>query len=246
MGKGSLTPGYPANCPTTAATSEVWPWAPPRWRAGAAADTCRLSPPLRLVRAGASRGHLEVRRPTTALASADQRHPGRPKTRWPPPPPRPGVRTMTTAGACSLLGVPPLPPQGCTILTPPADLRRGERFLGGVRVHDVAPSTGLCVTGTMAEFRALSLAEERFHLEAQPPQARRVDRVALVPGVFLATVQHGPTATKVVGVPLTDALARTLGIQLSILTGKVNTAERAVLGTRWPKVLWMFVPDMAD
>ena len=73
-----------------------------------------------------------------------------------------------------------------------------------------------------------------------------MDCVALVEGALLATVQHWPTATEVVGVPLTDALARTLGMQLSILTGKVTRAERALLATRWPEVLCMFAPDVVD
>ena len=66
----------------------------------------------------------------------------------------------------------------------------GERFLGGVRARGRAPSTGLCATGTMAEFRALSLAKQRLHLEAQPQQVGRVDRVALVERTLLGTVQH--------------------------------------------------------
>ena len=56
----------------------------------------------------------------------------------------------------------------------------------------------------------------------------RVDRVALVEGTPPATLQHWPTATEVVGVLLTDALARTLGMQLSILTGKVTRAKWAL------------------
>ena len=46
--------------------------------------------------------------------------------------------------------------------------------------------------------------------------------------------------------PLKDALARTPGMQLSILTGKVIRAERALLAARWPEVLWMSVPDVLD
>ena len=46
--------------------------------------------------------------------------------------------------------------------------------------------------------------------------------------------------------PSEDALARTLGVQLSILTGKVTRAERALLATRWPEVMWMPVPDVLD
>ena len=44
--------------------------------------------------------------------------------------------------------------------------------------------------------------------------------------------QLWPTATEVVGAPLTDAIARTLGMQLFILTGKVPSAERAPLAAR--------------
>ena len=73
----------------------------------------------------------------------------------------------------------------------------------------------------------------------------RVDRVAPVEGA-LATVQCWPTATEVVGVPLTDALARTLGMQLCILTGKVTRAEGALWATRWPEVVRMSVPDVVD
>ena len=85
--------------------------------------------------------------------------------------------------------------------------------------------------------RSLSLTEKRLHLEAHPQQVGRVDRVALVEGALLARIEHWPTATEVVGVPLTDALARTLGMQLSILTGKVTRAEQAPLASRWPEVL---------
>ena len=70
------------------------------------------------------------------------------------PPSHSGVRTPATAGVYC----PPPPPQ-------PA---RGERFVGGVKVQEAAPGTGLCVTGTMAEFHAFSLAKQRLHLEAQP------------------------------------------------------------------------------
>ena len=73
-----------------------------------------------------------------------------------------------------------------------------------------------------------------------------MDRVALVEGALRAEVQHSATATEVVGVPLTDALARTLGMQLSILTGMVTRAEWAPLAARWPEVLWMLVPDVVD
>ena len=73
-----------------------------------------------------------------------------------------------------------------------------------------------------------------------------MDRVALVEGALVATVQHWATATKVVGVPLTDARARTLGMQLSILTGNVTKAEQALLAGRWPEVLWMSVPGVVD
>ena len=46
--------------------------------------------------------------------------------------------------------------------------------------------------------------------------------------------------------PLTDALARTLGMHLSILTGKMTKAERALLATWWPEAPWMSVPDVVD
>ena len=98
----------------------------------------------------------------------------------------------------------------------------------------------------MAEFRALSLAKQRLHLAAHPQQVGRVDRVAHMEGTLLTTVPHWPTATEVVGVPLTDALACTLGMLLSILTGKVTRAERALLAAQWPEVLWMSVPDVVD
>ena len=113
-------------------------------------------------------------------------------------------------------------------------------------MHNAAPGTGLCITGTMAEIRALSLAEQRLHLEAHPQQVGRVDHVVLVEGTHRTTVQHWPTATKVVGVPLTGALGRTLGMQLSILTGKVTRFKLALLAARWPEVLWMFVPEVVD
>ena len=64
-----------------------------------------------------------------------------------------------------------------------------------------------------------------------------MDPVALVEGTIVATMQHWPTVTEVVGVPLTDPIARTLGMQLPILTGKVTPAERALLAARWPEVL---------
>ena len=66
-------------------------------------------------------------------------------------------------------------------------------------MQDAGRSTGLCVTGTMAEFRALSLAEQRLHLEAHPQQVGRVDRVALVEGALVAMVQLWPTAPEVLG-----------------------------------------------
>ena len=113
-------------------------------------------------------------------------------------------------------------------------------------MQDGAPSTELCATDTMAEFCALSLAEQRLHLEAHPQQVGRMDRVALVEGTLLATVQRWPTATEVAGVPLTDAIACTPGMQLCILTGKVTRAERVLLAVRWPKVLWMSAPDVVD
>ena len=71
-----------------------------------------------------------------------------------------------------------------------------------------------------------------------------MDRMALVEGALLAAVQHWLTATEVVGVPLSDALACSLAMQLSILTGKVTRAEQALLGARWPEALWMLVPDV--
>ena len=113
-------------------------------------------------------------------------------------------------------------------------------------MRGAAPGLDLCVAGTMAEFRSLSLGEQRLHLEAHPQQVGRVDRVALVEGALLATIQHWPTATKDMGGALTDALARTLGMHLSILTGKVTRAEQALLASRWPEVLWMSVPDVVD
>ena len=73
-----------------------------------------------------------------------------------------------------------------------------------------------------------------------------MDRVPLVEGTLLGTVQHWPTATEVIRVPLTDAIARTLGTTLSILTGKVTRAERALLVTRWLGVLWMSLADVVD
>ena len=66
----------------------------------------------------------------------------------------------------------------------------GEWFLGSVRDLGRAPSMGLCATGSMAEFRALSLAEERLQLVARQLQVGRVDRVAPVDGTLLATVQQ--------------------------------------------------------
>ena len=99
-------------------------------------------------------------------------------------------------------------------------------------MQDAGRSTGLCVTGTMAEFRALSLAEQRLHLEAHPQHVGRVDRVALVEGALVAMVQLWPTAPEVLGGGLAHALARTPGMQLSILTGKVTKAERALLASR--------------
>ena len=113
-------------------------------------------------------------------------------------------------------------------------------------MQGAAPSLGLYVAGTMAEFRSLSLAEQRLHLEAQPQQVGRMDRVALVEGAPLTRVQQWPTATEVLGVPQTGTLARTLGMHLSFLTGKVTRAERALLAARWPEVLWMLVPDVVD
>ena len=101
------------------------------------------------------------------------------------------------------------------------------------RGHERAPSTGLCPTGTMPQFRTLSLAEQRLHLEAHPEHVGRVDRVALMEGALLATMQHWPTAPEVI--------ARMLGMELSALTGKVTRAERVLLALRWPKVLRMSV-----
>ena len=69
------------------------------------------------------------------------------------------------------------------------------------------------------------------HLEAHPQQVGRVKRVALMEGALLSIVQHLPPATEVVSVPLTDGIVRTLGMYLSILTGKVTRAERALLAT---------------
>ena len=120
---------------------------------------------------------------------------------------------------------------------PPPDSWRGEPFLGSVGRHGKAPGTGLCAIGTMAKFCALSLAEHKLHLEAHPQQVGRVDPVALVEGTLLATVEHWPKAPEVVGVRLTDAIARTLGMRLSFLTGKVTTVERALLAAWWPEVL---------
>ena len=60
-----------------------------------------------------------------------------------------------------------------------------------------------------------------------------MDCVALVEGTLLATVQHWLTATEVMGVPLTDAIACTLGMQLSKLTGKVTRAKRALVAAQW-------------
>ena len=54
-------------------------------------------------------------------------------------PPRPGCRSTATTGACMSLDHLPGPP---------------------------GPSAGLYASGIMAEFRALSLAEQRLHLEA--------------------------------------------------------------------------------
>ena len=84
----------------------------------------------------------------------------------------------------------------------------GDRFLESIRAEGAAPDLGLCVAGTMAEFGSLSVAAQRLHLEAHPQQVGRVDRVALVQGALLATIQHWPTATKVAGVPLTRMRAR--------------------------------------
>ena len=113
-------------------------------------------------------------------------------------------------------------------------------------MQDAPPDSGLCVTPTMAKFQALSPAEQRLHLEAHPQQVGRVDRVALVEGALLATVQHWPKATEVVGMQLMDLLARTPGMQLSILMGKVTKSERALLATPWPGVLWMSMPDVVN
>ena len=46
--------------------------------------------------------------------------------------------------------------------------------------------------------------------------------------------------------PLKNATARTLGMHLSILRGKVTKAERALLVARWLEVLWMPVPVVVD
>ena len=105
-------------------------------------------------------------------------------------------------------------------------------FSGASRCRTRCPRRVSAAQAPWQNFRALPLAEHRLHLEAHRQQVGRVDPVALVEGALLATVQHGPTATKVVGVPLTDALARMLGIQLSILRGKVTKAEWALLATR--------------
>ena len=100
-----------------------------------------------------------------------------------------------------------------------------EWLLGSFRERGTAPSRKLCSIGTMVEFRALSLAEPRLHLEAQPQQVGRTDPVALVEGTLLAKVHHCATATKVRVVPLKDVTARKLGMQLSILRGNVTLAD---------------------
>ena len=46
--------------------------------------------------------------------------------------------------------------------------------------------------------------------------------MALVQGALVATVHHWSKAKEVVGLPLMDAVARTLDMQLSILMGKVT------------------------
>ena len=66
-------------------------------------------------------------------------------------------------------------------------------------------------------------------------------------GTLLATVQHWPMATEVAGMLFTDAIARTLGMQLSILTGKVIRAERALLAARVARgFVDACVPDVVD
>ena len=48
------------------------------------------------------------------------------------------------------------------------------------------------------------------------------------------------------GVPLKDGIVRTPGMHLSILTGKVTRAERALVATRWHGFLWMSITDVVD
>ena len=96
----------------------------------------------------------------------------------------------------------------------------------------------------MAQFCALSLADQRLHLEAHPHHVGFVHHVALVEGTLLAIVQHWPTATEVVGMPLTDAITCTVGMQLSILTGDQGRVRSACSTVH--EVLWMFVPNVLD
>ena len=109
-----------------------------------------------------------------------------------------------------------------------------------------APCAICHTSGSMAEFRTLSLAKKRLHLKAHPQQVGRIDCVALVEDALLASMQHWPRATEVVGVPLTERIACTLGMQLSILKGKKTRTESAQLATRWPGGLWTFITDVVD
>ena len=130
---------------------------------------------------------------------------------------------------------------------PSCAVQRGETVFSGASGCRARRPTG--VSASLAPWQIStpfpSLSSEQL-LKAHPQQVGRVDRVALVKGALLATIQHWPTATEVVGVFLTYALARMLAMQLSILTGKVTRAEQAVLASRWPEVLWMSVPNVVD
>ena len=65
--------------------------------------------------------------------------------------------------------------------------------------------------------------------------------MALVEGALLATVQHWPTATEVVVIPLCEPLVHTLGAHLSVVMGRVTRAERALVSVWLAAVLWMSI-----
>ena len=95
----------------------------------------------------------------------------------------------------------------------------------------------------MPDFRALSSQRQRETI--QPKDIWTVSKVYKKEGSLLCNCTHGPTKVDVTEVAVTNAVASSFGLWLSVLRGVVKPLMLAQLRDRFPRYLWSSLPQLA-